>query len=321
MKLLTRFIIVTAVVGAMPLLAGAGDASNRGSKIQQGFVAVPPFVGEKSETWEKFTPYQASTALTILDGAMISGPSLQIYRAGQGLGAVAANVADGIQGIGLPGSAQSATIVFPTAVTDFGGYWGSIASGLNGTGSSLISFSFLDAAGNQVATDSFTYSSAANNGALVWRGYHFSTPVKIVIYSGDNVLSDGLQVVTASALARPAAPGTQPTVTVSATPNKIAEGEDATYTIQCSPPPTTPITVNFVMRGNAQENVDYGLEPPEHHVDFAPGQAAADVILHSVLDTIPERAETATMVLTPGTGYRVGTPSSCTVTIKNVPNY
>ncbi|MEY2479148.1 MAG: hypothetical protein QOI04_75 [Verrucomicrobiota bacterium] len=310
MKLLPRLLIVTALVAALPIMANAGQGSNASSRPRPAFVNTPPFVGEKSESLEGFSPQQAYAALTILDGAMISGPALQIY------GASKASVADGTQGITLLGRAQSATIVFPNPVSDFGAYWGSME-----TGSSLISFTFLDASGNEVATDSFSYTSTAQNGALVWRGYHFSTAVKTVIYSGDNVVTDALQIIFA--LRPPVAPlvGTTPTVTVSAAPNKIAEGEDATYTIQCSPPPTTPITVSFVMRGDAQENVDYGLEPASHQVTFAPGQAVATIILHSVLDTIPERGESATMVLVKGPGYRLGTPSSCSVIIKNVPNY
>lgn len=321
MRLLTRFIIVTAVVGSLSLFAGAGEISNSNSEMRPGFEIVPPFIGEKSETWEEFSPHQAYAALTILDGAMISGPSLQIYRAdgaSQGLGVFAATVTDGAQGIALPGRAQSATIMFPTPITDFGAYWGSMRSSLDGPASSLISFTFLDADGNEVATDSFTYSSADHNGALAWRGYHFSTPVKIIIYNGDNVLTDGLQVATALSSARTPAAST-PTVTVSGAPGKIEEGDDATYTIQCSPPPTTAITVNFVMRGTAQENVDYGLDPASHQVHFAPGQAVANILLYSVPDTIPERGETAIMVLTTGAGYRVGRPQSCTIVIKNVP--
>ena len=322
MRLLTRFIIGTAVVGSLSLFAGAGEVSNSNSQMRPGFVTVPPFIGEKSETWEEFSPHQAYAALTILDGAMISGPSMQIYRAdgaGQGLGSFAAGVTDGAQGIALPGRAQSATIMFPLPVIDFGAYWGSMASSLSGTASSLISFTFLDADGNEVGTDSFTYTSADHNGALAWRGYHFSTPVKIIIYSGDNVVTDGLQVATAlPSMLRPV-PSTGPTVTVTASPSQIEEGEDATYTIQCSPPPTTPITVYFVIRGTAQENGDYGLEPSLHQADFAPGQAVANILLYSVPDTIPERGETAIMVLTKGAGYRLGSLQRATVVIKNVP--
>jgi hypothetical protein len=55
----------------------------------------------------------------------------------------------------------------------------------------------FDTNNNQVATDTFTYVSPDNAGALEWRGYHFDTPVKTITYHGDFVVTDGMQVLEA----------------------------------------------------------------------------------------------------------------------------
>ena len=53
-----------------------------------------------------------------------------------------------------------------------------------------------------------------------------------------------------------------------------------------------------------------------HSVDTA---SSTTVTLHSIADHVKEKTETATMTLATGSGYKVGSNKSATVSIKNGP--
>ena len=130
-----RFVMFALAIAALSLSACGDDDDATSGRLDVVATIAPTGALTKAVGGDLIN-------LTILAGAMISGASMQIY------GANNAGLADGAQGIALLGRAQSATIMFPNPVSDFGAYWGSME-----TDSSLISFTFLDADGVKHFTD------------------------------------------------------------------------------------------------------------------------------------------------------------------------
>jgi hypothetical protein len=114
-------------------------------------------------------------------------------------------------------------------------------------------------------------------------------------------------------------PSATPTVTVSVSPSSVAEGNNATFTISSSFVLSQPITVNYSMRGTAQNGTDYALTGTPGHVTIAAGQSSATVTLNAIADHVQERKETAIMALANGTGYKIPKPAKATLTILNAP--
>jgi hypothetical protein len=73
------------------------------------------------------------------------------------------------------------------------------------------------------------------------------------------------------------------------------------------------------MRGTALQGSDYMLTGTAGQVTIPAGQSSATVLLHAVADHIKETSETATMVLTSGTGYKIPKRAKATLTIVNGP--
>jgi hypothetical protein len=73
------------------------------------------------------------------------------------------------------------------------------------------------------------------------------------------------------------------------------------------------------MRGTAQRGTDYGLDGTPGGVTIPAGQSSATVVLHAVADQMKEKSETATMILTNGTGYKLPKRPKATLTIANAP--
>ena len=113
--------------------------------------------------------------------------------------------------------------------------------------------------------------------------------------------------------------GNLPRVSVSASPTKIHEGENATYTVAASPAPSQSITVHYSTSGTAILGTDYTLSGTAGQVTIPAGQTSASVTLHALSDSVTETSETAVMSLQAGTGYGLGTPKTATVTILNGP--
>jgi hypothetical protein len=119
----------------------------------------------------------------------------------------------------------------------------------------------------------------------------------------------------------------RPALTVSVSPPVITnQGEEATFTITASSPPTRNLKVNFFLAGSALINRDYVLlkpiptpaiiQPPQ--IIFPAGQSSIEVILHAMGDDQPFGQLFATFFLEPGRRYRVGHPLRASLTIENI---
>lgn len=188
------------------LLAGAAFAFGMAS-AHAALTTVSPFAGDLSESWESFPNYRAAdpnvvTPLAnptdIMGGAAaIASPLMIVYEpaaasAGFGLGSSGlAQVADGVKGMGLDSSQQVATITFDNAQTSFGAFWGAATNDSAGT---TVNVLFLDANGNQVGADSFSYDrDPPADGLLEWHGWNSDVAFKSIIYAGNFVVIDSLQ--------------------------------------------------------------------------------------------------------------------------------
>ncbi|OBQ32102.1 MAG: hypothetical protein AN484_28275, partial [Aphanizomenon flos-aquae WA102] len=85
------------------------------------------------------------------------------------------------------------------------------------------------------------------------------------------------------------------------------------YTLTRTGPTTSSLTVNVALSGTATNGTDYTIIPTT--VTFAAGSSTAVVNLSVTDDTLVEGTETATLTVTSGTGYTVGTVASAIVNI------
>ncbi|MFN7525805.1 MAG: S8 family serine peptidase, partial [Aphanizomenon sp.] len=112
---------------------------------------------------------------------------------------------------------------------------------------------------------------------------------------------------------------TLPVITVAATDASAAETLLGTtpnpgqYTLTRTGLTTSSLTVNVALSGTATNGTDYTTIPTT--VTFAAGSSTALVNLNVIDDTLVEGTETATLTVTSGTGYTVGTSASATVNI------
>ena len=70
------------------------------------------------------------------------------------------------------------------------------------------------------------------------------------------------------------------------------------------------------MRGSARTGTDYILDGTTGQVTIAAGNNSATLTLHSIADHVKERNETAIMVMTSGSGYKLprrGTKATLTI--------
>jgi subtilisin family serine protease/Ca2+-binding RTX toxin-like protein len=110
-----------------------------------------------------------------------------------------------------------------------------------------------------------------------------------------------------------------PVITIAATDASAAETLLGTtpnpgqYTLTRTGLTTSSLTVNVALSGTATNGTDYTTIPTT--VTFAAGSSTALVNLNVIDDTLVEGAETATLTVTSGTGYTVGTSASATVNI------
>ncbi|MCE2907197.1 MAG: S8 family serine peptidase, partial [Anabaena sp. CoA2_C59] len=112
---------------------------------------------------------------------------------------------------------------------------------------------------------------------------------------------------------------TLPVITIAATDANAAETLLGTipnpgqYTLTRTGPTTSSLTVNVALSGTATNGTDYTTIPTT--VTFAAGSSTAVVNLSVTDDTLVEGTETATLTVTSGTGYTVGTSASAIVNI------
>lgn len=117
-------------------------------------------------------------------------------------------------------------------------------------------------------------------------------------------------------------PVSDPTVALSVSPSTINEGESAVFTVSLDAASSSNITVNLagLPTGTAAFGTDYtvvGLTAPS--VTIPAGQTSVSVTVNALTDTETEGAETVVVSLAAGTGYVLGTSSSATLTINDVP--
>ncbi len=164
--------------------------------------SVPPFIGTYSETWEEFGVSELPSGTPILGGiATISGDHIVTDTSFQ-MCSVRGRPSDGILFMNSDRPSGPLTISFSQPVSAFGAYWGSGVGCLRCCGyrDAPSNLTFKDVNGNVVGADSFSYRG---DGALMWHGYRFSTPVKTIVrVAGDDtegVAIDGLQATVAAA--------------------------------------------------------------------------------------------------------------------------
>ena len=181
------------------ILAFAGVAVAT-SVAQAQVTSVPPFVGDHSETWERFGVSDLSDETFILGGiATITGTDVVTAKFFI-MCTVTGKPSDGTILMDSDRPSGPLTISFTEPVSAFGAYWG---SGFHcfeccGFGDAATILTFKDVNGNVIGTDSFFYRG---DGTLMWQGYQFSTPVKTIVRTAgdglEGVAIDGLQAIVA----------------------------------------------------------------------------------------------------------------------------
>jgi hypothetical protein len=116
-------------------------------------------------------------------------------------------------------------------------------------------------------------------------------------------------------------------VSVVVAPSSTTEGgANMVYTFTRTGPTTSALTVNVSVGGSASFPADYTqsgattFTPPTATVTFGAGSSTATVTVTPLTDCTVEGSETVVFTVQPGTGYGVGSPSSATGTITNVPD-
>jgi hypothetical protein len=175
-------------LGALALLLFLKAPPANGQQV----TPVPPFVGTNSETWERFGVRSIPSGTSILGGiATISGDHMETATSFF-MCTVVGVPSDGSILMDQDRPDDLVTISFSQPVSAFGAYWGSGVNCYFGDAPSILTFQ--DVNGNVIGTDSFFYMG---NGALMWHGYRFGTPVKTITRAAgdgrEGVAIDGLQ--------------------------------------------------------------------------------------------------------------------------------
>jgi hypothetical protein len=138
-------------------------------------------------------------------GATISAPLTSIYEPGAhdfGLGTSGvAQVADGVQGMGINAFSATGSIEFMTPVTRFGSFWGAATSthpAQNIGDPAIFDVRFFDEIGSLITNVSFEYSRSLpgglpGDGFLEWHGWTSDVPITRIEFSEDGMVMDGLQ--------------------------------------------------------------------------------------------------------------------------------
>jgi subtilisin-like proprotein convertase family protein len=106
-------------------------------------------------------------------------------------------------------------------------------------------------------------------------------------------------------------------ITVSVSPTSMAEDAPGflTYTFTRTGDTTNPLTISYANSGTATPGVDY--TGGTGTATFLAGNSTVNVFLNPTSDTVLEPDETATLTVTAGAGYAIGSPSFATGTILN----
>ncbi|HEY0262782.1 MAG TPA: Calx-beta domain-containing protein [Chitinophagales bacterium] len=138
--------------------------------------------------------------------------------------------------------------------------------------------------------------------------------VSLVSGSGYNVGSPSSATVTIT----DAAP---PTVTLSASSTSIQEGGSSFVVATLSAPLGFNIGVDYIVGGTAGEFTDYTIQGLIGSFSFEAGTTTDTIEIIALTDDVtPEGNETAIFGLSSGSDYTVGSPSSTTITITDLPS-
>ena len=117
--------------------------------------------------------------------------------------------------------------------------------------------------------------------------------------------------------------GGSPLVSISSSGSPITnENQEATYTVNLSPPAPRNIGVAFVMTGSAVQGFDYillGNFNKSGQILIPAGQASVTVTLHTVPDEGFPAREIATLNLLNGARYHLGSPRHADIVIQPQP--
>jgi hypothetical protein len=115
-----------------------------------------------------------------------------------------------------------------------------------------------------------------------------------------------------------------PVISIAATTPNASEpatsggsATSGTLTLTRSVLTTGTTTVSLSLSGTAANGMDYA--PIANTVTFAPGETTKIVTITPLSDTLVEGSETIVATIGSGTGYTIGSPSSATVIIADVP--
>jgi hypothetical protein len=115
-------------------------------------------------------------------------------------------------------------------------------------------------------------------------------------------------------------PSVIPAFSVSVSPKQMVEGNDAVFTFKVSPPLDHGMSVLITEKsmGGAGRGGSFGATSS---VFFGVGQSTATVTLHTIADTVKQGKQKFTVKLLkpPAHLYKLGKPSSATVTIVDAP--
>ncbi len=167
-------------------------------------ISLPPFQGGLTETWESypnFVPedgYLPNPSQIMGGNALISSPFMAVFEVGVvdcSLGSSGlAQPADAVKGMVINHLGQSAEVIFLQPIIEFGAHWGAYTHPIFAQDPTTISVSFFDTSNVLIGIESFLYSRAPMaDGLLEWHGWSSTTPIKRITYSGDGVVTDGLQ--------------------------------------------------------------------------------------------------------------------------------
>jgi hypothetical protein len=106
---------------------------------------------------------------------------------------------------------------------------------------------------------------------------------------------------------------------VSISPGQVTEGADATFTFSSSLALSQPVTIHYVMGGQAQLGLDYTLSGTPGQVTMNAGRSSTTETLHAIADHVKERKETVVVSLTNDTNYNAPKRAKATLTIVNGP--
>jgi Domain of unknown function (DUF5666)/Calx-beta domain len=110
------------------------------------------------------------------------------------------------------------------------------------------------------------------------------------------------------------APAPAPLVSVAASDPAASEtGDPATFQFTRTGALTSPLAITVTINGTATNGLDYTTIATT--VNFAAGQATADVTVTPLVDALVDPLETVVITIVDGAGYDLGSSSTATVTI------